>query len=180
MIDGPAPEVSLRPAVAGDLPRMAAIAVEAYARYVPRLDGREPPAMRPDFARFVGIGVGDGVAWVAEAPPARQPALPPPSAQDLLAYCLACPDGGPPGGEGPAGWEIHNLAVDPAAQGMGLGRRLIATAEAEGRARGFAVLRLLTNVVMVENRALYARLGYRALGERAYRGTRVIDFEKAL
>src|SRR5205085_11913947 len=55
---------------------------------------------------------------------------------------------------------LDNIAVQPDRQGQGLGRRLIAFAEAEVRRLGFAELRLYTHEKMVENIALYKRLGF--------------------
>ena len=55
---------------------------------------------------------------------------------------------------------LDNIAVRPDRQGQGLGRRLIAFAEAEARRIGFAELRLYTHVTMTENVALYTRLGF--------------------
>ena len=60
---------------------------------------------------------------------------------------------------------IENVAVDPRFQGRGIGRGLMAFAEEHARALGLGELRLYTNVKMVENRALYARLGYEELHE---------------
>jgi ribosomal protein S18 acetylase RimI-like enzyme len=56
---------------------------------------------------------------------------------------------------------LDNVAVSPAAQGKGYGRKLMAFAEQEARRRGHAQLRLYTNVLMTENIALYERLGFR-------------------
>ena len=55
---------------------------------------------------------------------------------------------------------LDNLAVVPAAQGRGLGRRLVGHAEAEARRLGLGCLRLYTNVAMSENVAFYATLGF--------------------
>src|SRR5258708_7495366 len=55
---------------------------------------------------------------------------------------------------------LDNIAVRPDRQGQGLGRRLIAFAEAEARRIGFAELRLYTHVTMTENIVLYTRLGF--------------------
>ena len=46
----------------------------------------------------------------------------------------------------------------------GLGRRLIEFAEAEARRLGYAELRLYTHEKMVENIALYGRLGFEEIG----------------
>ena len=55
---------------------------------------------------------------------------------------------------------LDNLAIAPAAQGKGHGRRLVAHAEAEARRRGHSQIVLYTHVLMVENVAIYRRLGF--------------------
>lgn len=55
---------------------------------------------------------------------------------------------------------LDNVAVDPAAQGRGVGRALIAFAEATARARSHREVRLYTQEKMTANIALYARLGF--------------------
>ncbi len=55
---------------------------------------------------------------------------------------------------------LDNIAVRPDRQGRGLGRTLIAFAEAEARHSGLAELRLYTHAKMTENIALYMRLGF--------------------
>jgi GNAT superfamily N-acetyltransferase len=50
--------------------------------------------------------------------------------------------------------------VAPEAQGIGLGRTLMALAEAEARRRGHARLWLYTHEKMTSNVILYNRLGY--------------------
>jgi ribosomal protein S18 acetylase RimI-like enzyme len=55
---------------------------------------------------------------------------------------------------------LDNIAVRRDRQGRGLGRQLIDFAENEARRQGFAEIRLYTHVTMVENIALYTRLGF--------------------
>ena len=55
---------------------------------------------------------------------------------------------------------LDNIAVRPDRHGQGLGRQLIAFAEAEARRLGHAELRLYTHEKMTENIALYTRLGF--------------------
>jgi GNAT superfamily N-acetyltransferase len=62
---------------------------------------------------------------------------------------------------------LDNIAVSPARQGLGLGRRLLAFAEAEALRRGYREIRLYTHQTMVENQRLYASIGY----EKTRRGT---------
>ncbi|HEX3538454.1 MAG TPA: GNAT family N-acetyltransferase [Stellaceae bacterium] len=59
---------------------------------------------------------------------------------------------------------LDNIAVRPNRQGRGLGRQLIAFAEDEARRLGHGELRLYTHVKMVENIALYTRLGFAETG----------------
>ncbi|KAL4788199.1 acyl-CoA N-acyltransferase [Aspergillus varians] len=56
--------------------------------------------------------------------------------------------------------KINNLAVAPAAHGLGYGRRLVEFAERRARELGRGRVILATNVKMVENLGLYARLGF--------------------
>jgi ribosomal protein S18 acetylase RimI-like enzyme len=60
---------------------------------------------------------------------------------------------------------IDNVAVEPRVQSRGIGLSLMAFAEEHARSLGLGELRLYTNVRMVENRALYARLGFEELHE---------------
>ena len=65
---------------------------------------------------------------------------------------------------------LGKLAVDPAFQGQGLGRRLVKLAEERARALGFAVLELETRVELVENHAVFRRLGFIETGRKAHPG----------
>lgn len=55
---------------------------------------------------------------------------------------------------------VDNVAVDPAYQGQGVGRRLLSLAEERAGELGRAQVRLFTHVTMVENQRLYERVGY--------------------
>ncbi|MEM9761425.1 MAG: GNAT family N-acetyltransferase [Pseudomonadota bacterium] len=146
---------AIEAATRADLPALAALALAAYGKYVERL-GNEPPAMQPDFEGHLARGEVEVIR--------RGTAL------DAYLIHFAAGDA----------WVIENLAVAPAAQGRGLGRTLLAHAEAAGRAAGHTRATLFTNVVMTENQALYARLGWRETGRRPYKGTEIIDYEKPL
>ncbi len=56
--------------------------------------------------------------------------------------------------------EIVGLVVDEARRGKGVGGALLAAAEEWARLRGFASIRLRTNVVRNEAHAFYERAGY--------------------
>lgn len=55
---------------------------------------------------------------------------------------------------------LTNIAVDPIRSGEGIGKALIAHAEAECKKRGVLTLKLATHVKMPENVALYSHLGW--------------------
>jgi ribosomal protein S18 acetylase RimI-like enzyme len=128
--------VSIRQATAADREAIEAIVAAAYARYVPRI-GRRPGPMDEDYAAVLARGD----VWVAEG------------GGEVAGLLVVVAE--------PACLLIENVAVDPARQGEGVGRELLAHAEAEARSRGLAALRLYTNEKMVENIDLYRRLGYR-------------------
>ena len=70
-------------------------------------------------------------------------------------------------GEGEAGFRM--LAVDPAAQGRGVGRALVEACIARARADGRGRLVLLTRPLMADAHALYLRMGFRRAPERDWR-----------
>jgi ribosomal protein S18 acetylase RimI-like enzyme len=55
---------------------------------------------------------------------------------------------------------LDNVAVAPAAQGSGLGRLLLEFAEHAATKAGYHAIKLYTNEAMMENIALYSRIGY--------------------
>ena len=79
---------------------------------------------------------------------------------------------------GPSSLTVVNVAVDPSAQGTGLGRALLAFAEDEARRLGLRRLALYTNEVMTENLALYGHLGFRETGRRTEDGYARVFLEK--
>lgn len=63
-----------------------------------------------------------------------------------------------------SGWaRLYSIAVDPAARGQGLGRRLLADAERQARAAGRGGLRLEVRQDNAAAVALYEAAGYRRL-----------------
>ena len=145
----------LRDAVPTDREAVERLVEAAYGGYVERI-GRRPAPMDADYAALIEAGL----VTVAERDGALVGLLVlVPEADHLL---------------------VENVAVDPAAQRTGLGRRLMAHAEDEARARGLQELRLYTNEKMVENVAWYPRLGYRETERRAESGFSRVFFAKRL
>lgn len=136
--------MEIRPAEPDDVEAIADIVERAYGVYVERI-GMRPGPMDDDH----GEQVRRGLVHVAED--GRR-------------------DAGEEGGAAVVGLivlveleerlVIENVAVDPARQGEGIGRRLLEFAEEAARRAGLGTVALYTHEKMTENLALYARLGY--------------------
>lgn len=78
---------------------------------------------------------------------------------------------------------IGKLAVAPGAQGKGIGRLLLAEAEATARALKLPALRLLTRVELVENHRAFGAWGFVETGKMCHPGfsrPTAIEMRKAL
>jgi ribosomal protein S18 acetylase RimI-like enzyme len=128
-------EYSFRSAVAADAPGVAALVNAAYRHYVERI-GMLPRPMTDDYAEVIA----NHRVTVAESHGA------------IVGVVVLAVDG--------EGFLIDNVAVDPAHRGKGLGKALLALAEAEARRAGFDSIYLYTHEKMTENLAIYSRIGY--------------------
>lgn len=137
--------MTIRPARPEEAPLLAALVERAYAPWVPII-GRRPFPMQDDYAARIAAGE----AWVLE------------EAGTIHALLVLETH--------PGHLMLDNIAVDPARQGKGDGRRLLDFAEAEARRRGLPEVRLYTNVLMERNIALYARRGYAETERRQEKG----------
>jgi ribosomal protein S18 acetylase RimI-like enzyme len=81
--------------------------------------------------------------------------------------------------EEPGGLLLENVAVLPEHHGRGIGRALLELAEERATARGIVRIMLYTHVTMVENQALYERIGYTETHREA-EGFQRIFYEKRL
>lgn len=149
------PDPVLRRAGDSDASAISALVDAAYGGYRPLL-GRTPLPMLTDFA----AAIRDHDVWVLEAGSRIVGVIELLARDDHL-------------------W-VDNVAIDPAAQGHGLGRRLLAFAEDEARRLGLPALGLLTNERYVANVAMYERYGYRETHREPYLGTDLIHFRKTL
>jgi len=130
---------AIRPARPGDRARIEEIVAAAYNPYLARMD-RKPAPMTDDYAARISAGN----TYVLEDSGAVAGVLVLEDLRDDEGSFLL----------------LDNIAVDPAQHGKGFGRRLMDFTEEEARRRGYAMVELYTNEVMVENIALYRRLGY--------------------
>jgi ribosomal protein S18 acetylase RimI-like enzyme len=145
----------IRLALPDDLAAIQGCARAAYARYVARI-GREPAPMVADFAALIATG---------KLHVARE--------QERVVGFVVCY---------PRGDHLHleNVAVVPVLQGRGIGSRLVAFVEGEARRRGLAAVELYTNAKMIENLAIYPRLGYAETARRSEDGFDRVFFRKEL
>ncbi len=75
---------------------------------------------------------------------------------------------------------MENVGVRPAAQGHGVGARLMALAESQARRLHLSEIRLHTNESMTENLAYYPRHGYTETHRAEQDGFRRVYFRKRL
>ncbi len=96
---------------------------------------------------------------------------------EMLAGCIFCKP------EPPDCLYIGKLAVEPALQGQGIGRGLLAAATACARAEGLPALRLQTRIELIENHVTFAAWGFVKTAEAAHPGygrTTSIEMRKFL
>src|SRR5438552_12410049 len=145
----------IRAATAADVPAIAEIVDEAYRHYIARM-GKPPGPMLDNYAARVLEGVvcvleeGAAIAGIIVLLP-------------MADYLL-----------------LDNVAVSTARQGLGLGRRLLAFAEAEALRRGCSEIRLYTHQTMVENQRFYASIGYVETGRGTEAGYDRVFMRKQL
>lgn len=138
-----APEIEIRPAEPGEAEAIRDIVLAAYAKWVP-LIGREPMPMQVDYQQALrehrfDLAVEDGkIIGLIETMPR----------DDHM-------------------W-IENVAVAPAAQGRGIGKRLLTLIEQRAIDAGLPELRLLSNGAFAANLALYTQLGFVVDREEAF------------
>lgn len=147
--------ITVRPAVPAEAGRIAEIAKRAYSVYVERI-GRRPRPMDDDYEPKVRRGE----VFVADENGRTVGLIVLVDAGDHLL--------------------VENIAVVPEHQHRGLGRSLLAYAEAHALELQHAELRLYTNEAMTENRRLYRRLGYAETGRQGQDGFSRVFFRKRI
>jgi ribosomal protein S18 acetylase RimI-like enzyme len=147
--------VLLRPATEADAPRLAELARAAYGHYVERIGG-PPRPITDDYVEVVrrhDVTVAERDGEIA----------------GLLVLAI-----------GDEGFVVDNVAVDPAHQGSGVGRALLEHAEASARRAGFDSIALYTHERMIENLALYERIGYAEYDRRRIGDASLVYLRKRL
>ena len=127
----------------------------AYAKYVPRM-GKEPAPMLANYSTLIAEGV---VSVISDEPGVQG-----------IVVCFPKDDY----------FFLENIAIDPAYQGKGFGRALMAFVERQARAAGRDEIRLYTHERMTENLAYYPKLGYEEIDRRSEDGYNRVYFRKTL
>jgi GNAT superfamily N-acetyltransferase len=145
--------LELRQALGTDASAIRELTREAYAKWVPVI-GREPKPMTADYAEAlrkhrIDLLYLDGTLAA-------------------LIETISEPDH----------LLIENVAVSPAFQGRGLGRKLIAHAEQLAGSLGHNEIKLYTNKLFAENLQFYRKLGYRVDREEEFKGGFVVHMSK--
>ena len=148
-------EIALRHALPSDAAGIAACVCEAYVHYIERI-GKQPGPMLEDYT----LVIAEAMVHVA-----MQGTL------VVGAVVLKTTD---------EGFYVDNVAVRPSAKGTGVGRMLLQLAESEAKQLGYTSIYLATHELMVENRALYNRIGYVEYDHRVVSGYPRVFFRKAL
>jgi N-acetylglutamate synthase-like GNAT family acetyltransferase len=152
-IVAPDPAPGLRRARDNDAEGIGRLVAAAYGHYAP-LIGRTPIPMMTDYA----VAIREHEVWVLDL-----------DGEIVGVIELALRDDHL--------W-IENVAIAPARQGVGLGRRPLAHAETQARRYERPEVRLLTNERYVRNLAMYARSRYRETRREPYQGTDLVYFAK--
>jgi N-acetylglutamate synthase-like GNAT family acetyltransferase len=147
--------VDIRQATNDDLDEVRRVVEAAYTPWI-EVVGIRPLPMDADYGSLVAAGK----TWVVEH-------------EDALAAVLVLE----PGADHLL---LENVAVDPAAQGRGLGSRLLGHVEDEARARSLPEVRLYTHVLMASNIAWYERHGFVRAGEDGVLPRRRVWLRKVL
>jgi len=147
--------IEIRPALVSERQAIHDCVNRAYEVYVPQMD-REPAPMSDVYATLIA----KGRVWDATEVD-RLVGL-------IVMWCLT------------DHLYIDNIAVQPEAQGTGVGGALLAEAERVAAAASMKEIRLYTNEIMTDNAQYYQRKGYVVTHEAEQNGFRRIFFTKSL
>ncbi|NKB76672.1 MAG: GNAT family N-acetyltransferase [Gammaproteobacteria bacterium] len=135
----------IRQAIAADADRLTSCMHAAYSRHQIHISKELLPPMQVDYSSEIN----QYPVWVVEMN------------RKIVGGLIMVFD--------PEEASIANIAVDPSAQGMGIGGALMKMAESQGKERGFRFLHLATHVVLEGNLSLYQHLGWQKVGGDKHR-----------
>lgn len=145
----------IRKAEAIDVPEIEGIIVDAYSKYISRL-GTKPAPMESDYYNLLDTQE----MFVCERDKIVVGTIILAQAENSL--------------------RIDNVAISPLAQGNGYGKILMQFAELMATWRDYTVITLYTNERMVENIALYIKMGFTETDRRTANGFNRVFFRKEI
>lgn len=148
--------MKIRRAIPEDGDFVRTCAVLAFEKYVDRV-GREPAPMIHDYARSIAE---HHVFVLVDDHDVRK------------GFVLFYPE--------QDSMMLDTVAVLPECTGLGFGKLLIQYCEAEAQRIGLKAVVLYTNEKMIENLAMYPKLGYREISRKYQDGFDRVFFEKPL
>lgn len=148
-------DLGFRRAAAEDAATVAAITNAAYAKWVPVI-GRKPKPMVADHTAAIRDHIVELTSLNGKVVGLIELVL---AADHLL---------------------LENIAIDPAAQSQGIGRRLMQRVEERATEMGYRMVRLYTNQAFATNLDFYRRLGYAIEREEPFKGGIIVHFVKAV
>lgn len=149
-------ELKIEPATLADVPQIEALVEAAYQHYIERM-GQKPGPMVDDYAEHVR----ENIVFASRS-----------QGGEIVGLLVLI--------ENADHMLLDNVAVDPSAQGQGLGKQLMNHAEQVTRERGFTEIQLYTHKKMVENQAIYKQIGYEEFERRIEKGFTRVYMRKLL
>ena len=147
--------IKIRLAVTRDDSAVAYCVCQAFIHYIPRI-GKQPGPMLDDYQSLIE----QSVVYVA----CQQ--------EEIVGVLVLL--------ETDEGFRIETIAVLPSAQGIGIGGKLLAFAEAVALNLGYISIYLSTHRLMYESQAVYAHFGYVEFDRRIVNGYDRIFIRKQL
>jgi len=147
--------LEIRLALPVDTAEVTACVCQAFIHYIVRI-GKQPGPMLDDYQALVR----QQQVYVAC------------QASDIVGVVVLL--------ETPEGFCIETIAVRPAAQGRGIGGKLLAYSEAAAKKADYTSIYLSTHRLMSESQAVYAHLGYVEFAQRVVNGYDRIFVRKQL
>lgn len=154
------------------LPAITELITQAYKPYIRRLNGKKPAPMTADYSALIdssSLHILSASAPSSTSASNPTPSSTPPTVLGCVSLELDAKS---------EALEINNLAISPSSQGKGYGKLLMKYAEDLAAEKGLKKLELYTNVKMVENLALYKKLGYQEVGRWEQDGFERVFFVK--
>ena len=148
-------DFQIRQATLDDFANVRSCAQAAYSKYIDRI-GQAPAPMDADFAAQIEQGIVHVALFELQ----------------FVGYVVFYREGDH--------LHLESVAVLPEQTGKGIGKELLGYVERTARLDGLKAVELYTNEAMVENLAMYSKMGYREIQRKHHAGFKRVFFRKSL